>query len=482
MMTRFIPVMLAGVLLSSCTMISSLERPNMPIPANYPEGLAYNADLSGEQEQSLHDIAWQNFFKDETLKALIAEGLNNNNDVKTAVLNISEARALYGIQRSDLIPDIEAGGGYTRQKLRAGRTSGATSATSSGTQDNIITENYSVNLGFTAYELDFFGRVQSLNEAALNRYLSSLSALETVRLTLIAEIASAYVSLRANQALLNLARETLQSRKESFDLIAKRLKEGVATDLELVQAETLLLQSRVDLFEYRNAVAQDMNALRLLMGTPQNMPDLVDTDADMDFDGFLLDVPAGMPADLLFHRPDIRQAEFLLYSANADIGAARAAFFPRISLTTSAGYRSGDLDDLFSDATQVWSFAPQIELPIFTGGRLKNNLDLAKIRKEKAVVEYESVIESAFRDVADSLSAVSTYEGRIEAQQNLVNAAKKRVDLSTLRYDSGVENYLAVLDSKREFYTARQNLVLQRAAGIHAKIGLYKSVGGGVAQ
>jgi len=467
------------LLLSSCSFIPSLGSFGLPIPSSYPDGRAYDPGLSGDAQKILQDISWFNFYQDETLKNLIALGLENNNSIKTAALSIEEARTLYGIQRSDFVPDVSLDGAYTRQKINAnstGRIQGPQQA--GGGNQSFIFDNYSVNLGFTAYELDFFGRVRSLNTAALNDYLSTISALETVRISLISDIAAAYTSLRANQSLLKLAEDTLETRQQSYDLISKRAEEGISTDLELAQAETLLLQARVDLYQFLNAITQDKNALRLLVGTPDKMPDL-----DMYEEEYLntlsLEFPVGMPSDLLVRRPDIIEAEYQLYSANADIGAARAAFLPRVSLTTTGGYTSSEFNNLFDNASQVWTFSPQISLPIFTGGRLKNNLDLAEIRKDIAVVNYENTIEVAFREVSDALSAVSTFDERVKAQSDLVNAAKRRTELSTMRYDAGIENYLAVLDSKRELYTAQQNLILQKAGEINSKITLYKAVGGG---
>ena len=481
-MRKYLMVSVACISLGACSFVPVMQELGLPTPSSYPRGEAYDPALSAQAEKSLADVAWNNFYRDETLKELISIGLENNNNLKTAALRISEARALYGIERSGLVPDVSADGAYTRQKVNAS-SSGLQGAGASGGSSgrSVIYDNYSVGLGFTAYELDFFGRVRSLNEAALNDYLSTVAALETVRITLISDIAAAYTSLRANQSLLKLSQETTETRQESYDLIAKRAEEGISSDLELAQAETLLLQAQVDLYQYLNAIAQDKNALRLLLGTPETMPDM-ELAQDYTLENIaVLDLPAGLPSDLLIRRPDVLAAEYQLYSANADIGAARAAFLPRISLTTTGGYSSSEFDNLFDSASQVWRFSPQITLPIFTGGRLKNNLDLAEVRKDIAVVAYEDAIETAFREVADALSAVSTSDERVQAQQNLVDAASKRTGLSNMRYDAGIENYLAVLDSKRELYLAQQNLILQNAAEINAKIALYRSLGGGSA-
>lgn len=463
------------MVLPGCTLTPDVQPPGDTMPGQYPEGPGYDTALtaSDEQAETLNAVSWPNYYQDETLQQLITTGLENNKDLKTAALRISGARALYGIEKSGLVPDLSVDGGFRRQKTDA---SGAVEGAGGS---SFIFQDYEVSLGFTAYEIDFFGRVRSLKDAALNDYLATKAAHRTVRTTLIADIAAAYVSLRANQSLLALAQETVQTRQESYDIIKRRAEEGVSTDLELAQAETLLLQARVDLYEFINSIEQDKNALRALLGTPDAMPVLDPEDKKYDIGPIMTDVPVGLPSTLLTSRPDIMEAEFRLYSANADIGAARAAFFPRISLTTAGGYSSGEFDNLFDTSSQIWTFAPQISLPVFTGGRLKNNLDLAEVRKDIAVVAYEKAIETAFREVADALSAASTFDDRLEAQENLVESAARRAELSERRYDAGVENYLAVLDAKRGLYTAQQNAILIRAGKLANLINLYKALGGG---
>jgi len=491
---HFVCLASSMALLSSCTMIPDLSPFNPFMPAHYPqEEMAQEAadktaqetgpktpeetlaqSKASARENLLHAISWQRYYQDKTLKTLIQTGLANNSDLKIAAYRISEARALYGIENSALIPDVNAGGSFIREKSNQ-------SNNAAGAQ-SFIYQNYAVNLGITDYEIDFFGRIRSLKDAALNEYLSTISAHKTAHITLISEIAAAYTSLRANQALLNLAESTFDTRKESFSIIKKRADAGISTDLELAQAQTLLLQARVDRFKHIDAIAKDKNALRLLLGSAEALPDLAPLKGKSN--NALLDVmtgvPVGLPSELLTSRPDIIAAEHSLRSANADIGAARAAFFPRISLTGTGGYASADISSLFESGAQVWRFFPQISVPIFTGGRLQKSLDLAEIRKDIAIIQYEKTIQTAFRDVSDALSTVKTYDERIGAQQDLVKAAARRATLSQKRYDAGIENYLTVLDAKRALYEAQQALIVQRGQEISGKIALYKAVGGGI--
>lgn len=471
------------VVLNGCTFIPNLPGFDNPVPSSYPEGKAYNAAIMNNtgETPTLAQTAWQNYFQDDKLKSLISIGLENNRDLKLAALNIAEAQALYGIERSAIFPDINATGSYTRQKTPNVPSANIANNTPTG---GAIVESYSAGLGISSYEIDLFGRVRSLSESALNEYFATEAAQDSVRISLIANIATSYTDLMANRALLKLAEETVQAQQESYDIISLRATEGIASDLDLRQAEILLHQARADQFQFLYAATQSLNGLRLLLGTPDTMQDimnLIPENVSIDSLGnFVADVPAGLPAELLTNRPDIAQAEYLLKSANANIGAARAAFFPSISLTTNGGYASGELSGLFSGGTQFWQFAPQINLPVFTGGRLKNSLDFAEIRRDAAVIEYEQTIEVAFREVMDSLAAVSTYVDRIAAQQDLIRATESAADLSRLRFDTGVENYLSVLDAERALYGARQNYIQQKAAQINAKIDLYRSVGGGI--
>lgn len=459
---------------SGCTFIPELEKPPFPAPGLYPSGKGYDPDLMNETGSPvLSDIAWENFFRDEMVKKLIASGLENNRDLKSAALAIAEARALYGIERSRLLPEVSGEASYTRQRTSLNQTGFSTS--------DSTTDSYRATLGIPAYELDLFGRLRSLSKAALNDYFSTEAARESVRISLISDIASTYIDYSADQTLLTLASETLKSRRDSYDIIRLRSEEGVASDLDLRQAETLLHAARVDRLLYIDAVARDLNALRLLLGSPEKMPELDEpVAAEEFFSDFVMEIPAGMPSMLLTGRPDIMQAEYALRAANANIGAARAAFFPNVSLTAAGGFASGEFSDLFETDSRYWQFSPQVSIPVFTAGRLKNSLDIAEIRKNMAVLAYERTIEEAFREVADALSTVSTYDDQVEAQADLVEATESAARLSQLRYDAGVESYLNVLDAKRQLYAARQAVIRQKASKIKAQISLYKAVGGGL--
>lgn len=331
------------LLLNGCTLTPELEKKEFPAPPLYPEGQGYDPALISESTAPvLSDIAWRNFFRDDALKALIAIGLKNNRDLRSATLAIAEARALHGIERSELLPDLTAEGEYTLEEI-----------------DDRTTETYTVSLGITAYELDLFGRIRSLSEAALNKYFATEAARQSVRITLIADIASTYTDLRANRALLELAEETVQVQRDTFGLIRLLAEDGIASDLDLRQSEILLHQARVDRHQYIDAINRNLNVLRLLLGTPEEMPDLKEETFTELFEGFVADVPAGLPSTLLTSRPDIMQTEYELRAANADIGAARAAFFPTLSLTAAGGYVTEELVDLFESGSQFWRFAPR---------------------------------------------------------------------------------------------------------------------------
>lgn len=471
-MRKFSLIILSSTMLQACTMIPSLDNLTFNAPDSYPQGQGYNPDLTTEETQSLAQVQWQNLFNDDVLIDLVEQGLAFNQDLKIATLNIEEARALYGIQRSELLPDINAGGNYTKQKLSENSFNGASAGSS-------IFETYDVSAGISGYELDFFGRVRSLNEAALNDFLATQFAQDTVRIALISDISSTYASLLANQSLNKLALDRYATRQESYDLIKLRVDEGIGNDLEVSQAETLLLQAKIDRFQFLNALERDKNALRLLVGKSIPLKEVEEQNTIDGLNALINPVPVGLPSTLLTSRPDILTAEYQLYRRNADIGAARAAFFPRISLTATSGASALELGDLFDAASRTWSFSPQISLPIFTGGRLKNNLDLAEVRKDIAIQNYEKAIQVAFRDVSDALTGLSNYKQSVEAQSELVEASQQRSDLTQLRYDAGIDNYLAVLDAKRELYTAEQNLIREKLQEILSKVALYKAVGGG---
>ena len=472
---RFMLPALAAValLLSACSMIPAYERPAAPVALTYPSHAASTdrADPANAlATQTASTIAWQNFFADTRLQGLIELALVNNRDLRVAVLNIDQARAQYQIRRADQFPTI------------SGVLGGSRTPSASGS----VTSLYSAGLQATAYELDFFGRVSSPKEAALNQYLATEEGRKTAKITLIASVANAYLSLLADDELLDITRQTLATREESIRLSKLRFDNGVASELDFRQAESLVEAARVSLAQQQRQRALDENLLTLLVGSPlaSELPAAASTAvvavtvplAQMQP---LVDVPAGLPSDLLTNRPDIRQAERQLLAANANIGAARAAFFPRIALTAGAGTASSQLSGLFKSGSWGLMFAPSLTLPIFDAGRNQANLEVSKVTRDIAVAQYEKAVQTAFREVADALASRSTLAEQLRASQAQANAESIRFRLSDLRYQNGVSSYLDLLDAQRSLFAARQAVVQTRLAQLQSQVGLYRALGGG---
>ncbi|WP_022982887.1 AdeC/AdeK/OprM family multidrug efflux complex outer membrane factor [Ideonella sp. B508-1] len=457
----------ALALLSGCTLMPDYERPPLPVADHYPE--AAPAAASGV---AAADLGWRDFVADSRLRELIALALTNNRDLRVAVLNIEKSRAAYRIQEADLFPGINATAGGTGTRTPADQT---------GTGRALVTHAYSAGIGFSAYELDLFGRVRSLNEQALQSYLSTAEATQSTRISLVAQVASSYLTLAADQALLALARQTLETRQTTQDLTQRSYALGSSSELTLRQTQSSLESARVDVASYTAQVAQDRHALAVLVGT--DVPDrlLPPASADVLAQAFAGhgDLPVGLPSDLLIRRPDIRSAEHTLQAANANIGAARAAFFPRISLTASAGYSSSELSQLFKSGQGSWTFAPQLSLPLFDAGANQASLDSAKADRAIAVAQYEKAIQSAFQEVSDALSVRATVSERQEAQARLVDATQQSLRLSDARYQMGVDSYLSVLDAQRSLYSAQQSLISIELTKASNLVTLYKALGGG---
>lgn len=443
--------------LGGCTLAPKYERPAAPVAPIYPNGLASSG-------QSAAEIEWQQMFVDTKLRTVIRMALENNRDLRVAALNIEKARAQYRIQRAALIPDINVTASGTEQRQPGGLA--------------FFDSSYSLGVGVSAYELDLFGRVRSLKDAALQSYLSTVETRRATHISLVAEVASAYVTLAADEELLRLADDTLRTRQQAYDIQNKRYAAGTSSLLELRQADGELEDARSTALAATSQVALDRNALELLVGSPL-APDLLPvagaTTAMLGRD----DLPAGLPSDLLRNRPDILAAEHDLMGANANIGAARAAFFPSISLTGSVGRASLELKDLFDGGNHTWSFSPQINLPIFTGGRLKADLDVSKANRDIAVAQYEKSIQTAFREVADALAQRAVMDARLEAQRRRSDAAGISNDLVQRRYREKVAGYLEVLDAQRTAYVARQSFIQTDLARQMNLITLYKVLGGG---
>lgn len=450
--------------LSGCSLVPEYQQPASPVADSWPQGLAY--DAADTSEAGVRPPAWEDFFQSPELKQLIHLALDNNRDLRQAILNVDAYRALHRIQRSELLPSVGVDGSGNRQRLPGDL---------SPTGESGINSQYSLTLG-TSWELDLFGRVRSLEGAALERYLATEQAQHAVQLALVSDVASAWLTWNADHALLELTQATLDSYRESLDMIEDSHAGGIASALDVRQARSLVEQARVQLELYTRQVAQDRNALGLLVGTAIPSELLLSNKLDGDL---LASLPSGLPADVLQYRPDIRAAEHRLRAANADIGAARAAFFPNIRLTAGAGTASSDLDGLFDGGSGTWSFIPQINLPIFTAGRLKANLEYSEIQRDINVAAYEQSIQNAFREVADGLAAQGTYVAQVQAQTDLVTATREYYDLAQQRYDEGVDNYLIVLDARRELFAARQALLSYQLQHLNSEVALYRALGGG---
>ena len=451
----------AALVLSGCANLApTYERPAAPVPAAYPD--------AAPESSSAADIDWRTFFADAKLRGLIELALSNNRDLRVAVLNIEQARAQYRVQDAQTLPTVNATGSGTAAR---------TPASVSGTGTSITSHQYSANLGVSAYELDLFGRVRNLSAQALEQFLATEQARRTTQISLVAEVTTAYLNWAADLERLALAQETLRSQSESYRLTQTRLKLGAASALTLRQLQTSVESARVDVARYTGQVAQDRNALALLLGTP--VPEALAPHALGDALNALPDLPAGVPSDLLLRRPDLLQSEHQLKAATANIGVARAAFYPRISLTAAAGSSSADLSSLFKAGSGSWSFMPQISLPIFDGGANQANLDSAKAAQGIAVAQYEKAIQTAFREVADALAQRSAVGDQLQAQNALVQASGDVLQMSQARFDRGVDSYLDVLDAQRSWYGARQTLIATRLARLTNGVTLYKALGGG---
>jgi len=465
------PLALAvSTLLAGCSLMPAYERPAAPVPAQF-DGAAADA---GAQTGAVPvaDIGWRAVFTDPKLQQVIELALDNNRDLRVAALNIDQAWAQYRVQRADLAPGVDLGGSGN-----GSRTPGDLS----GTGQPLVAHSYSATLGISAYELDLFGRVRSLKEQALQQFLSTTEAQRSTHISLVAQVATAYLTLAADQDLLRLAQDTLTSQSESYRLQQRSFDLGAASALTLRQAQTTVESARVDVERYTAQVAQDRNALRLLAGTevpsellPTALPDSASADANV-----LASIPAGLPSELLQRRPDILEAERTLQAANANIGAARAAFYPSISLTASAGSASAGLSGLFKGGSGSWSFAPSISLPIFDGGRNRANLDVAKVQRDIDVANYEKAIQTAFREVSDALAERNTLGRQLQAQQALVDASADSYRLSQARFERGVDSYLGALDAQRTLYGAEQTLISTRLSRFTNLVTFYKALGGG---
>ena len=448
--------------LTGCSLTPTYQQPDAPVPEQW----------TGAQDlQSMTVLpSWREFFQNPVLQQLISTALENNRDMRIAALNVEAFQAQYRIQRSALYPAIDAGGGISRQKIP-----GNLSPTGSST----INSQYSVALGITAWEIDLFGRLSSLREQALASYFASEQAQRSTQLSLIASVATAWLTLQADQETLQLVRDTLATYDNSLRLVKRSYDAGVATSLEYQQARTAANSARVSLAQFERQSVQSRNALGLLLGA-NTRADLFTPVALSQFK--FAELPVGLPADLLQRRPDILQAEFDLKAANANIGAARAAFFPSISLTANAGSLSADLSGLFDGSSGSWLLKPSINLPIFNAGRLSANLDYSEIQKDLNIARYEKTIQTAFKEVADGLIERITYKQQLTAHDELVASSAEYLALADRRYREGIDNQLTLLDAQRLLFDAEQKRISTKFAQLTSEINLYKALGGGYSE
>lgn len=457
-------LLLPALLLAGCVNLApDYQQPQAPIPQQWPS----SAELGSASVQ----IGWQAFFLDARLRQVIEQTLANNRDLRVAALNVEKARALYRVQRAEQLPTINAGGSGSHSR---------TPASLSGTGSASTTHQYSAALGLSGYELDLFGRIRNLSDAALEDYLALEETRRSTQISLLAEVANAWLTLAADRDLLKLAEDTLSSQQASYQLQQRSHALGNTSGLALAQAQTTVESARVDVAAYQSQVQQDLNALHLLVGASLSEDLLPDGLSENSAE--LLEIPAGLPSSLLQQRPDVLAAEHGLKSANADIGAARAAFFPSISLTANAGSSSAALSGLFKGGSGAWNFAPSISLPIFDAGSNRANLQVAERERDIQLATYEKTLQSAFREVADVLAERGTLRQRMEAQRALTDATARSQQLADTLYRNGASSYLDALDAQRELYAAQQNLISLQLTEQSNRVALYRVLGGGIAE
>jgi multidrug efflux system outer membrane protein len=465
-MTKTLITLAVTALLAGCNLAPIYERPAAPVTPAWPQGDAYQpAQADGKQA---YEIQWREFIADPQLEQLVELALANNRDLRVSILNIEAARAQYGVSRADRVPGLNASVGQTATRV-------ADNLSPNG--DGYITRQYTAGLGIPAFELDFFGRVKNLSEAALQQYLGTEEARRSQQISLVSEVANAWLTLAADQERLRLAQDTLKSQQISYELSKRRFEAGATSGLDMYEAQTSVETARSDVAVYTAQVAADQNALTLLAGAA--VPAELLPQGTLQSVTQLADLPEGVPSEVLQRRPDVLSAERTLQAYNANIGVARAAFFPSISLTASAGGASSDLSNLFKAGAGTWTFIPQLTLPIFAGGRNQANLDLARTNRDIAVAQYEKAIQSAFREVSDALAQRGTLDERVASQAALVEASGKSYRIHEQRYQKGAESYLNALVSQRTLYAAQQTYISARLAKASNQVTLYKVLGGG---
>ena len=462
-------LVLMGAVVAGCSLQPTYERPAAPVAGTFPSGAAYKPAQSGRAGTALAaaDTGWRDFLADPRLQRLVEISLKNNRDLRVAMLNVAQVQAQYRIQSAALLPQVS---GFADQS--SSRTPG--SLTTTGRP--LVTHAYEAGVS-AAWELDFFGRLRSLSDAALEQYFATAYARQAAEILLVSQVADQYLTMLAFDEQLAVTRQTLETAQASYKIVKLQFDTGTAPELTLRQAQSIVEQANATNAAQVRARAQAENGLVLLLGQslPADLPPML----PMGEQKILADIPAGLPSDLLARRPDILQAEALLRSENADIGAARAAFFPRVSLTGSVGTASATLGGLFGAGSPAWSFLPSITVPIFSGGALQASLDVAKIQKDIGIAQYEKAIQTAFREVADGLAARGTYDEQLSSLERYTAAQRRRLELADFRYRNGADTYLNVLTAQTDFYNAQLALVSTRLQRLTSLVDLYRSLGGG---
>ena len=458
--------------LAACSLAPEYNRPALPVIDTFPASSTATTGNLADQTFA-YEISWEQYFKDPRLKRLIALSLENNRDLKLATLNLEAARIAYGITISERLPGINAGGSYSRNKTGSANNINPTTGQSLGSR---ISEQASINVGVSSFELDFFGKAASMSDAAFSQYLASEEGQRAAHISIISGVARGYLAEVLAEEQLRVAKETLNSNRSSYNLVQQQVNAGIANDLDLSQARGQVFSAQAQVANIEGQLGKARNALYTLVGTvatdlPKGLP--------LRTNHFVQDLPVGLPSQILLVRPDVMEAEYTLLAANANIGAARAAFFPSISLTTTVGQASGDLSDLFKGGHSGWTFNPSISIPIFNWGKIKQNLDLSYVRQNMAVVNYEKAIQTAFQEVSDGLVSKKPLADQLRAQENLVATTSEQLRLANLLYTNGIASYLDVLDAQRTLFSSRQALLTTHFNKHINDVMLYAALGGG---
>ncbi len=466
MKLRLMTTVSLSVLLSACSMMPEYQQPANPMDAKV-------ADAEQQQTQAAINIGWRDFYQDEQLQNLIASALTHNRDLQATALRVEQLRAQYQIQRAEQFPAVDGDAGYSRQRFQSSQVQGG----SAGGNVSGIFEEYSVGVGVPSWEIDLFGRLESMEEAALQSYFASDAGRKSTQLTLVSEVADAYFSWQASEAQSRYAGDTLETLRSNLSLVEKRFEAGLASELDVRQAERLVHEARIQQTRFRQQANQNFTLLELLVGQPLDRATL---DTRWSSDTTLHALPDELTSEALLQRPDVMQAEYEIKAANADIGAARAAFYPRLSLTTSLGLSGNNPADLTDLSNRTWQIAPQFTLPLIDWGVNDANLDVAELEKEITIQRYQEVIQTAFKEVYDELQARQTLDDELAAQQDLTKSSERSVSLAEKRFDAGVDSFLDVLDARRSLLEVELAQIDTRLAQLRNQVTLYKALGGGL--